>query len=684
MTTDVLSTALINSMARNLSVTDLIRTAEMLKTSQQLASIETLYSTWIQHNQEHPLLSAVLFNYSVILSDAGKLAPAREALERAVSVNPEFMPAYINLGRIYERLGSPALAVVQWAGALAKMAAVNGASVNYKTTALNQSARALESANQDDAAEEMLRQSLEIDSQQTEAIQHLIALRQRQCKWPVILPSDRVTACQLTQGLSPLSAAALTDDPVFQLAIASHYNETDVGTPEEAFEQWPAAVADTARLRVGYLSSDLREHAVGYLMSDVFGLHDRSQVEVYAYYCGPEVNDKLHDQYKRSVDHFIPVSHLDDAAIARKVATDGIHILVDLNGYTREARLKVVALRPAPIIVNWLGFPGTMGSPYHNYIIADETIIPESHELYFSERVLRLPCYQPSCRVREVAAAPLSRHDVGLPEKGFVYCCFNGTHKITRFNFERWLMILGRVPDSVLWLMGGTEATNERLRDYAAQHGVARERLVFADKVVNKVHLARYALADLFLDTTPYGAHTTASDALWMGLPVLTLAGRTFASRVCASLVRAAGVGELVCASAQEYVERAVLFGNNRLSIRPLSERLRSNRDTCTLFDTESLVRRLEQLYGRMWHEFKSGSLPRPNLSNLNVCLEIGVRTNHDEVEMQTIEDYSGWWLERLAKRYKVRPFEFDQRLALIGAERVRAEQSIPMSAPQA
>ena len=684
MTTDVLSAALINSMARNLSVTDLIRTAEMLKSSQQFASIETLYSTWIQHNQEHPLLSAVLFNYSVILSDTGKLVLAREALERAITVNPEFMPAYINLGRIYERLGSPALAVVQWAAGLAKMAAVNGASVNYKTTALNQSARALETANQDDAAEEMLRQSLEIDPHQTEAIQHLIALRQRQCKWPVILASDRVTTAQLTQGLSPLSAAALTDDPLFQLAIAAHYNETDVGTPEETFDQWPAAVADTTRLRIGYLSSDLREHAVGYLMSDVFGLHDRSQVEVYAYYCGPEATDKLHDHYKRSVDHFIPVSHLDDAAIARKVAADGIHILVDLNGYTREARLKVVALRPAPVIVNWLGFPGTMGSPYHNYIIADETIIPESHELYFSERVLRLPCYQPSCRVREVAAAPLSRHDVGLPEKGFVYCCFNGTHKITRFNFERWLMILGRVPDSVLWLMGGTEATNERLRDHAAQHGVARERLVFADKVVNKVHLGRYALADLFLDTTPYGAHTTASDALWMGLPVLTLAGRTFASRVCSSLVRAAGVGELVCASAQEYVERAVLFGNDRLSIRPLSERLRSNRDTCALFDTESLVRRLEQLYERMWREFKSGSLPRPNLSNLNVCLEIGVRTNHDEVEMQTIEDYSGWWLERLAKRYKVRPFEFDQRLALIGAERVRAEQSIPMSAPQA
>lgn len=676
MTTDVLSAALISAMARTLSVTELIRTAEMLKSSHQVASVETLYSTWIQHNQEHPLLSAVLFNYSVVLSDIGKLDLAKLALERAVTASPDFMPAYINLGRIYERLGNPALAVVQWAAALAKMSNVNGASVNYKTTALNQSARALEAANQDEAAEEMLRQSLDIDSKQTEAIQHLIALRQRQCKWPIVSPSEWIDTRQLTTGLSPLSAAALTDDPLFHLAIASHYNETDVGTPEGVIEQWPAAIADATRLRVGYLSSDLREHAVGFLMSDVFGLHDRKKVEVFAYYCGPDTNDKLHARYKQAADHFVSVNQLDDAAVARRLVADGIHVLVDLNGYTREARLKAVALRPAPIIVNWLGFPGTMGSPYHHYIIADETIIPESHEPYYSERVLRLPCYQPSCRQREVASTQLSRSYVGLPEKAFVYCCFNGTHKITRFTFERWLMILGRVPDSVLWLMSGTDATNERLRDYAAQRGIMRERIVFADKVVNPQHLARYALADLFLDTTPYGAHTTASDALWMGLPVLTLEGRSFASRVCASLLFAAGIGELTCTSAQEYVERAVLLGNNPALLEPISRKLRSTRDTCALFDTASLVRHLEELYWQMWSDFQTGNLPRPNLSNLNVCLEIGAGTNYDDMEVQTMEDYTGWWLERLVKRHKARAFDFDHRLALLGVPRVRAAQA--------
>jgi len=292
---------------------------------------------------------------------------------------------------------------------------------------------------------------------------------------------------------------------------------------------------------------------------------------------------------------------MDAAAAARRIAADGIQILVDLNGYTREARLKLVAMRPAPVIVNWLGYPGTMASPYHHYIIADDWIIPEDSELYYSEKVLRLPCYQPSLRDRTVATPRPGRRGAGLPEDAVVYCCFNGTHKISRFTFERWLMVLSRVPGSVLWLLGSTEAANERLRDYTASRGVARERVVFADKLANPYHLARYELADLFLDTAPYGAHTTASDALWTGVPVLTLSGRSFASRVCGSLVRAAGIPEMICTSAEEYVERAVALGSDRAQLQELRERLRGGRDSCTLFDMPGLVNRLEGLYQQMW-----------------------------------------------------------------------------------
>jgi predicted O-linked N-acetylglucosamine transferase (SPINDLY family) len=662
MTTDVLTAALIQAMARNLSVADLIRTAETLRQSGQANSMETLYATWIQHNQDHPLLYAVLFNHAVVLSDSGKLAEARDHLVRAIALGPDFIPAYVNLGRIEERLGNVAAAVVRWSAALTKLAPIHGPAVGHKTTLLNQSARTLENSNQDEAAETMLRQSLEIDCHQREVAQHLVALRQRQCEWPVILPSERVSQTMLMEGLSPLSAAALTDDPMFHLALADRYNKADVGSPPDLMVSWPAAAVPSARLRIGYLSSDLREHAVGYLMTEVLGLHDRSKVEIFAYYCGPEATDALHASFKSSADHWCSITALDDAAAARQMAQDGIQILVDLNGYTREARLKLVAMRPAPIIVNWLGFPGTMASPYHHYIIADDWIIPETHELYYSERVLRLPCYQPSNRRRTVSPRSQTRCEVGLPEDGMVYCCFNGAHKISRFTFDRWLMILARVPGSVLWLLGSGETTQARLRDYASKRGIVGDRLVFADKLANPAHLARYVLADLFLDTTPYGAHTTASDALWMGVPVLTFSGRSFASRVCGSLLRAADLPELVCTSAEEFVEKAVALASGP-ELQHYRERLRAGRDTCALFDMPLLVGQLEELYAQMWADFQHGQLPRPDLVNLDVYLEVASQVKHDEVEVQTIIDYHGWWLEKLSQRQRARPSEPDRRL---------------------
>lgn len=655
-------------MARGFDVPDLIRTAETLKQSGQLHSVETLYAAWIEHNRDSPLLYAVLFNYSVTLSDAGKLDAARECLSRAILLNPDFLPAYINIGRIYERLGNVGLAVAQWSSALARTAAIDGAAVTYKTTTLNQSGRALEGVKQDEAAESMLRQSLEIDCHQREVVQHWIALRQRQCEWPVISPSERVSRRLLMEGMSPLSIAAYTDDPLLQLATAWHYNKADVGTPAGARLAWPRAEARTVPLRIGYLSSDLREHAVGYLMTEVLGLHDRSKVEVFAYYCGPETYDSLHANFQATADHWVSITGLDDDAACRRIAEDGIQILVDLNGYTREARLKLVALRPAPVIVNWLGFPGTMASPYHHYIIADDWIIPKADEMYYSERVLRLPCYQPSSRQREVSSSQASRSEAGLPENAMVYCCFNGAHKINQFTFDRWLTILARVPGSVLWLLSSTEATDDRLRTYAGKHGIAPERIVFAQRLANPAHLARYALADLFLDTTPYGAHTTASDALWMGQPVLTMSGRSFASRVCGSLVRAAGIPEMVSTSAEEFVERGVALGNDPTSLAPLRETLRARRDSCTLFDMPLLVRHLEGLYQRMWDEFQSGNLPRPDLANLDVYLEVGGEVQHEEIEVQTIRDYRGWWLEKLSHRRQFRPIEPDRRL-------VRAQQ---------
>ncbi|MDR3415221.1 MAG: hypothetical protein P4L83_03455, partial [Nevskia sp.] len=363
--------------------------------------------------------------------------------------------------------------------------------------------------------------------------------------------------------MSPLSMAAYTDDPMLQLAAGWNYNRRDVGAPGVPFPSLAEARRE-GRLRIGYLSSDLREHAVGFLMAEVFELHAREEVETFAYYCGPPATDALHQRFRDSAEHFIDLAGMDGATAAARIAADGIQILVDVNGYTREGRTKLLALRPAPVIVNWLGYPGSMGSPYHHYIVADETIIPPGDEIYYSEKVLRLPCYQPNDRQRAVAPPRQDRAAAGLPEDATVFCCFNGLHKITRFTFARWMRILDGVPGSVLWLLGSNEVPHQRLREAAAAQGIAPERLVFADKLAHPDHLARYPLADLFLDTTPYGAHTTASDALWMGVPVLTFLGRSFPARVCASLVRAAGMPELVCETAEDFVATAVRLGCDR------------------------------------------------------------------------------------------------------------------------
>lgn len=666
MGNQIVAAAVARAKDRDLSVLDLIRVVEECRPSADPTEVLGLFATWVAHNQDNPLLYAVLFNHSVALTEAGDLEAARATLEQLLTINPEFMPAHINLGRIHERLGAVGAGIAQWQAMVDKLAAVTGAAITHKTTALAQCARVLEDLNQDEPAEEMLRQSLDLDRDQREPLQHFLALRQRQCKWPVVAPWDRVGREALMTGMSPLSLAAYADDPMLHFAAAWHHNKTDVGLPAEGAvsSHWAAREGLAgAPLRIGYLSSDLRGHAVGHLMAEVFELHDRGAVDVHAYYCGPATEEPMRQRIAAAVDHWVPIGHLDDAAAARRIADDGIQILIDVNGYTRDGRLKLVALRPAPAIVNWLGYPGTMGSPYHHYLIADDWIIPPDHEIYYSETVLRLPCYQPNDRKRVVAPDRPSRRDAGLPEDATVFCCFNGLHKVNRFTFDRWLTILERVPGSVLWLLGSTEATHARLRAHAGGRGIDPGRLIFAEKLANPEHLARYPLADLFLDTAPYGAHTTASDALWMGVPMLTLSGRSFASRVCGSLVRAAGLPELACSSAEEYVDRAVALGRDRAATQRYRAQLAVRRDSCALFDTPLLVGRLEALYRRIWADVMAERLPRPDLTNLDVYLEVGIGHDHDAAEVMAIADYRAWWRERLARRHRFRPIAQDHRL---------------------
>ena len=658
-----LASALQQAMARQLGVGPLIDVANRLA-AEQPGWAATLYKTWIACNADHAGLHVIMFNYAVCLSDAGDLAGAANTLREAIRQQPEFGPPSINLGGVLERLGQPGPAVQTWLALVDRLAPVTPDAIRYKLLALKQVGRVLENSHQDATAEDALRQSLELDPHQPDVIQHLVALRQRQCKWPALVAAGSLAPERLRAALSPLSAAYHADDPLFHLATAAQYARHAIGRPRPRPPRLEPIDAGSRqrRLRIGYVSSDLRDHAVGFGMTEVMELHDRTQVEVHAYYCGIPSDDETHRRTIRAVDRWTDLTGLDDDQADQAIRRDQIDILVDLNGYTKDARTKVFALRPAPIAVNWFGFPGSMATPYHHYIVADAHVIPPEHDAYYSERVLRLPCYQPNDRKRRVAPTAPTRAEVGLPEHGFVFCCLNGMQKLTAPAFARWMTILHRVPGSVLWLLAGTDDTNDRLRAAAVATGIDPARLVFAGKRANPDHLARMPLADLFLDTFPYGAHTTASDALWMGLPVLALQGRSFAARVCASLVTAAGTPDLVCTTAEHYVGQAVALAQDPARLAAIRARLVAGRDSSTLFDTPALVRALEGLYRQMHEARLDNTLPRPDLHNLERYHEIA---SAEDLPAEIISDdeYRAHYLSRLTELDAYTPLRPDSRL---------------------
>ncbi|MEO3474644.1 O-linked N-acetylglucosamine transferase [Roseomonas sp. CAU 1739] len=653
-------------MAR-MGIADLVGSAQALSASGQGALAAELYRDWASLNPDDPLLHAVQFNRGVLLADAGELPGAVEAFTAAIRRKPDFLPPYINLGAACERLGARAQAYDHWAHVSTSLGGVNGETVAYKAAALKQMAQVLEGGRQLAAAEDALRQVAELAPFQRDVVQHWISLRQRQCQWPLLTPIAGHDRAALLRRIAPLSMACLADDPWMHLAVAAAHMREDVGQPStfRTDADFAARCAEIPgrRLRIGYLSSDLREHAIGSLMAEMFGLHDRDAVEVFAYYCGIPQEDSTKARIRGAVEHWRDIAALDDAAAEAMILGDGIDILVDVNGHTRGARTRLLTRRPAPIIVNWLGYPGSMGSACHHYIIADPHIVPEGSEGFYSERVVRLPCYQPNDRRRPTQAAT-DRVAHGLPADGTVFCSFNGTQKVTPFVFARWMAILHGVPDSVLWLLKSCEEVEDRLRARAIKAGVAPERLVFAPIVGAHDHLARYPLADLFLDTLPYGAHTTASDALWMGVPVLTVPGRGFAGRVCASLVQAAGLPECVCATAEDYVARAITLGRDRATLAPLRDRLLAGRDSALLFDTPRLVRELESLFRAMWGDFAGDRLPRPDPVNLDTYLELGAAMDHGAEETSFLPDYEARWQAAVARRDAYAPLPPDRRLA--------------------
>lgn len=661
-----LADVLQRSRNQTLPLGELMQVVESLAGAGLRTHIADLYKTWIAYNDGNPVVHLASFNHGVVLRELGDLAGAIQALRICVKADPTFGAGHINLGRALEDSGQINQAVRQWQVFAESTGELTPDRLSYRLMALQHTGRVLENAGQLDAAETALWQAIELQPMKPEAGQHWISIRQHLCKWPILSTSSHVTTRQLLDAISPLPLGCYADDPIFQLAKGYRYNKTLVGRPDiSKFVRKPVRQKSGSgqRLRVGYVSSDLRQHAVGFALNEVFELHDKDNVEIYAYYCGePRTNDPVQERFKQAVDCWRDIAALDDVQAAQQIVADEIDVLVDVNGYTKGARTKIFAYRPAPVIVNFCGYPGSMASPYHQYMITDDYIVPPENELYFTEKVMRIACDQPVDRKREIAPRP-SRAEAGLPEDAFVYACFNGMQKITEPTFARWMQILAATPGSILWLLGADEPVNQRLRQKAELSGVAADRLVFAGKVPNPQHLARIALADLFLDTFPYGAHSTAADAITMGLPVLTVPGKSFGARFCASIVKSAGIPEMICSSPSDYVQRAVGFERDRESLAAVRESLAAQRETCVLRDMPALAMRLEALFWQMQGEAERGETPVPDLTNLDVYYEIGAELLQANIEFETEDAYRARYRAKLAEWHDFGPLAHDTRL---------------------
>jgi predicted O-linked N-acetylglucosamine transferase (SPINDLY family) len=408
----------------------------------------------------------------------------------------------------------------------------------------------------------------------------------------------------------PFQALVLSEDPADAHSAARLWAER-AGTFFSG-PLWRGELYRHEKIRVAYLSANFQDHAVARLMAGVPEHHDRQRFEAYAFSFGPDDNGPLRTRLREAFDHFVDVRDLTEEQIARRLREIEVDIAIDLMGFTEGNRPGILGFRPAPVQVNYLGYPGTSGAEWVDYILADSIVIPPEQQAHYHEKVVCLPnAYLPGDGKRRISPRIPSRSEVGLPARGFVFCCFNNNYKITPPIFDVWMRLLGAVKGSVLWLSYPNASTIHNLKREAEARGISPERLVFSSYIkLDEDHLARVSLADLFLDTLPYNAHATASDALWVGVPVLTVAGASFPGRVAASLLHAIGLNELVAPSLAVYESRALQLAGNPAELAALKAKLARHRDTQPLFDTARFTRNLERAYEAMRDRSRRGLPP--------------------------------------------------------------------------
>lgn len=572
-------------------------------------------------------LSAPFNNLAIIYKQQGKCADAISCYNEVLRIDPMAADGFVNRGNTYKEIGRVNDAIQDYICAIRIRPTMAEAHANL--------ASAYKDSGLVEAAITSYKQALALRPDFPEATCNLLHTLQCVCDW-----EDREKKFAEVEGIlrrqikmsvipsvQPFHAIAYPIDPILALEISRKY-AAHCSLMASRYSlppfNYPASLPIKAdgrngRLRVGYVSSDFGNHPLSHLMGSVFGMHNKENVEVFCYALSPNDGTEWRLRIQSEAEHFVDVTSLSSDMIARMINEDKIHILVNLNGYTKGARNEIFAMQPAPIQVSYMGFPGTTGANYIHYLVTDEFVSPSRFSHIYSEKLVHLPhCYfvndykQKNRDVLDPTYQP-KRSDYGLPEDKFIFACFNQLYKMDPDLFNTWCNILKRVPNSAIWLLRFPAAGEMRLREYAAAKGVQPDQIIFTDVAMKNEHIKRSGLADLCLDTPLCNAHTTGTDVLWAGLPMVTLPLEKMATRVAGSLCLATGVGEeMIVSSMKEYEEKAVYLAENRPKLQDLTNKLKAARLTCPLFDTERWVKNLERAYFKMWNLYCSGQHPQP------------------------------------------------------------------------
>jgi len=572
-------------------------------TFQELGQHDAAVKSFEQALAIKPDFADVHYNLGNVHKKLNQLDAAVKCFEQALAIKPDYADAHNNLGNALKDLGQLDAAVKCYEMAVAikpDFAQVhqNHGSVMKRLKRLDKALTSFERA-------------LVLNPELNFLLGDLLHSKMLLCLWDDLTNDLNELTKKINNNekvIEPFSMLALIDNPEIQRKTAEIFANKNYPKNHDLPEI--GLYPKHKKIRIGYFSADFREHPVSALTAELYEIHDRSHFEIYGFSFGPDTKDKMNLRIKAGVDHFYDVRtmpHKDVAMLARSLEID---IAVDLGGHTQNARTGIFAMSAAPIQVSYIGYIGTMGANYYDYLLADQKMIPEKNQKYYAEKIAYLPSYQVNDSTQSPPSTTLTRQDIGLPEKGFVFCCFNNTYKITPDTFDSWGRILEKVKDSVLLIYADNESAQINLTKEISLRGINPNRLIFGKRLSKSEYLARYRLADLFLDTHPYNAGTTASDALRMELPVLTYLGSSAASRHAASVITALNLPELITTTEEEYEKLAVELATDPKKLKIIKDKLVGNLPIAPLYNTPMFTRHLESAYSMMYDRYQRGLDP--------------------------------------------------------------------------